>query len=280
MTSPLSVSRRSADIAGPVVLNRDEAAAPRRLNARALLAIGGLTVTGLFLFGVATASFFDHDPLETGSITGAPSAPVAGEADGAPTAKAEGSAQLVTAPLPARPARIDAGAGAAPSSEAQPTPAVTAKPAVIVSNERLAGGTRGRAVPSGDAEHLASLEAKIGVVVAETEAEVASLEEAHRLEGQPKVERETEVTRLELGGALSNDSVREDVAAPQIPLPQLKAARLTRYVNLREGPADESRVIAVLPTDADVDAEGDCGWCLVVYDGQRGYIYKSFIRYK
>lgn len=61
-------------------------------------------------------------------------------------------------------------------------------------------------------------------------------------------------------------------------LPAMSPVKVNRYVNMRSGPADESRVIVVVPSGATVQAESNCGWCTVTYKGQRGYIYKSFLQ--
>lgn len=115
--------------------------------------------------------------------------------------------------------------------------------------------------PAPDASATASISATDpgntdDVQVAESEAEVA------------KLEADTGMMGAQPTGA----------AAAELPLPAMKTARVTKYVNLRAGPADESRVIAVVPANAEVKVESGCQWCTVVYNGQRGYIYKSFIR--
>lgn len=67
--------------------------------------------------------------------------------------------------------------------------------------------------------------------------------------------------------------------APAAPaLPAMSPVKVNRYVNMRSGPADESRVLVVVPAGATVQAQGNCGWCVVTYKGQRGYIYKSFLQ--
>lgn len=68
----------------------------------------------------------------------------------------------------------------------------------------------------------------------------------------------------------------EQQSAPA--LPPLSATKVNRHVNLRAGPADESRVVLVVPAGATVQAQADCGWCVVTFKGQRGYIYKSFLQ--
>jgi hypothetical protein len=59
----------------------------------------------------------------------------------------------------------------------------------------------------------------------------------------------------------------------------LKPARANTWVNLRSGPGNDASVLAVVPYDAAILAEKNCRhWCEVVYDGRKGFIYKTFIR--
>lgn len=123
---------------------------------------------------------------------------------------------------------------------------------------------------SGTASILPSgLRGSLDVQVAETEADVAKLEAATGMLDQvPEPES--------VQPAASNVAPGTKLAA--VSQPDLKPAKVTKYVNLRDGPADEAQVLTVVPANADVDAEANCGWCTVVYKGQRGYIYKNFIR--
>jgi hypothetical protein len=57
-----------------------------------------------------------------------------------------------------------------------------------------------------------------------------------------------------------------------------REARVTKYVNLRSGPTDESKVVAVVPAKASVSVLDCKAWCEVVFDGKKGWIYKRFIR--
>ena len=57
-----------------------------------------------------------------------------------------------------------------------------------------------------------------------------------------------------------------------------REARVTKYVNLRSGPTDESNVVAVVPAKASVSVLDCKAWCEVVFDGKKGWIYKRFIR--
>lgn len=59
----------------------------------------------------------------------------------------------------------------------------------------------------------------------------------------------------------------------------LRESRIASAVNLRARPHNHANVLTVIPTDAVIMAQANCEhWCNVVYDGQQGYIYKTFIR--
>lgn len=59
----------------------------------------------------------------------------------------------------------------------------------------------------------------------------------------------------------------------------LRESRIASAVNLRARPHNHADVLTVIPTDAVIMAQANCEhWCNVVYDGQQGYIYKTFIR--
>jgi hypothetical protein len=102
------------------------------------------------------------------------------------------------------------------------------------------------------------------VAVAETEDEVAVLEEIQRREVEADV-------GLPSGEATA--SIGQEVA------PSMRAAIATNYVNMRAGPDDDAEVLVVVPALAEIEAEEDCNWCAVVFDGREGYIYRSFISY-
>jgi Bacterial SH3 domain len=68
----------------------------------------------------------------------------------------------------------------------------------------------------------------------------------------------------------------------RVPLPDKgddtgRAAKVTKHVNLRSRPADESKVLTVVPARASVNVLSCKSWCEVEYDGQKGFIYKRFI---
>ncbi|MDI6027890.1 hypothetical protein QBK99_17005 [Corticibacterium sp. UT-5YL-CI-8] len=138
------------------------------------------------------------------------------------------------------------------------------------------------------AERLAipgGLRGTVDVQVAESEADVAMLEASTGMtdESAPAPDTDT-VASVEpntdelLAVTEPQAAVRTPVQAPAGPLPALKPAKATQAVKLRAGPADEAGVITVLPANATIQAEADCQWCTVVYNGQRGYVYKTFIR--
>ena len=52
---------------------------------------------------------------------------------------------------------------------------------------------------------------------------------------------------------------------------------MKEHVNLRSGPADESKVLTVIPAKASVNVLNCKSWCEVEYAGQKGFIYKRFI---
>lgn len=100
----------------------------------------------------------------------------------------------------------------------------------------------------------------------------------------PVAENDDEIATLE---AIQREEVDDDIGAPSdeptaaIPSPAgpMSAATTTRWVNMRTGPADDAEIMVVVPALAEIQAETDCNWCSVSYDGQQGYIYKTFISY-
>lgn len=64
------------------------------------------------------------------------------------------------------------------------------------------------------------------------------------------------------------------------PLQQdLRKRQTAKYVNLRAGPDNDADVLTIVPAKTIVLAEDNCvHWCAAVYEGQQGFIYKSFFR--
>lgn len=79
--------------------------------------------------------------------------------------------------------------------------------------------------------------------------------------------------------AATTDDQAEEVAAAQ-PSPGQAPATVKSAVNLRAAPRSGSEVLSVVPAKAQIEAQRDCNWCAVTYDGRKGFIYKSFIDYR
>lgn len=68
----------------------------------------------------------------------------------------------------------------------------------------------------------------------------------------------------------------EKPAAEKRPAPQ-RTVRVNDGVNLRARPASGSKVLRVIPARSSVGLVDCEAWCEVVYDGTRGFIYRSFV---
>ena len=55
------------------------------------------------------------------------------------------------------------------------------------------------------------------------------------------------------------------------------SARITRAVNMRSGPNKGTEVIGVVPVGAPVQVVSCDGWCEIVYNKRRGFIYQTFL---
>jgi len=62
----------------------------------------------------------------------------------------------------------------------------------------------------------------------------------------------------------------EAVAAPAL-------ARVKSAVSMRSGPDRGAEVVGTVPADGPVQVVQCDGWCEVVYNGRRGFIYKTFL---
>jgi hypothetical protein len=60
----------------------------------------------------------------------------------------------------------------------------------------------------------------------------------------------------------------------------MRAAVVTRAVNMRAAPNGRAQVLTVVPGSSEIRAETDCSWCEIDYQGRSGFIYKSFITYR
>jgi hypothetical protein len=66
-------------------------------------------------------------------------------------------------------------------------------------------------------------------------------------------------------------------SASSEPVVASTSARIRRAVNLRSGPNKRTKVIGVLPVGAPVQVVSCDGWCEVVYNKRRGFIYQTFL---
>ena len=55
------------------------------------------------------------------------------------------------------------------------------------------------------------------------------------------------------------------------------AARVTAAVNLRSSPRKGSSIAVVVPAGSAVNVLSCNGWCEVVYNGKKGWVYKNFL---
>lgn len=119
------------------------------------------------------------------------------------------------------------------------------------------------------------------VAVAQTEADVAALEKATAKVAEHASESPNEIARLEAAGGMTTADVRQDVDPSDtaaIAAVIMRPARVLRWVNMRAAPQDGAKTVAIVPSEARVQAETGCGWCAVEFKGKRGFVYKSFLR--
>jgi len=274
----------------------------RRVSRGTVALLGGLCAVAVLLSGVVIAGFVAPDQLRTAAISAAEpenenpvSAAVAASAPRvAPKPASVQTASISTAkvdravppvvqaaargqapavvPLPAGDTRW--AKPAAPKQEAE----VAIAPAAEQPRKAVGPDERGTVAPQATASEMLA-DNKAGMTP--DDAATASIPAAGSTDDVQVAESEAEVAKLEAATGMVNGQAEAGQPTTDIadkPLPAMKTARVTKYVNLRAGPADESRVIAVVPANAEVKVESGCQWCTAVYNGQRGYIYKSFIR--
>lgn len=71
--------------------------------------------------------------------------------------------------------------------------------------------------------------------------------------------------------------------APSSPKPASagqKNAVTNRAVNMRAAPDKNAPVLLVVPANTQIETQANCSWCAITYQGNQGYIYKSFIDYR
>lgn len=262
-------------------------------NRIALCAAAG----AVLLMGAAAAALtFASDPAEapatlavqaneapasetpTPELAAAPAAEVAvaderkaqalAEAADAGTAEGQAPAMQQTAadPITAQQEPVEvAAAPQAPTAEADVPPAVSAAPAMAVTQTRGIGSDAAAAPEAAsdfppDEMATAAL-APAGQAAAD---DIAGVEGAG---SEPQV----------MAGVEETDAA----AAPsEIELLAATATKTTvkKWVNMRTGPDDDAASITVIPADAEVSVMSCDGWCHVIYEGQQGWVYKTFVR--
>lgn len=91
--------------------------------------------------------------------------------------------------------------------------------------------------------------------------------------GQPKREQPpTADAPSPLPGAIETGSVERADDPPAI-----RIARVVSDVNMRAGPSNGQSVLATISRGSHVEVINCRQWCEVIFSGQRGWIYKSFI---
>lgn len=108
---------------------------------------------------------------------------------------------------------------------------------------------------------------------------------------KPAVAEETDVASLpgvDIGGLAGHPSDENDNSGSTVRTvtkPAAKnlggvaagTARVTAAVNLRSSPRKGSSVAMVVPAGSAVNVLSCDGWCQVVYNGKKGWVYKSFL---
>ncbi|UVC17146.1 SH3 domain-containing protein [Mesorhizobium onobrychidis] len=76
--------------------------------------------------------------------------------------------------------------------------------------------------------------------------------------------------------ATQNDGTQAKVEAKQASAAD--TGRILRGVTMRTGPKNSAAAIVTIPAKTSVQVMGCKKWCQVVYNGKRGWIYKSFVK--
>ncbi|WP_292526021.1 SH3 domain-containing protein [Mesorhizobium sp.] len=79
-----------------------------------------------------------------------------------------------------------------------------------------------------------------------------------------------------LPAATQKDSTQAKVEAKQPSAAE--TGRILRGVTMRTGPKNSAAAIVTIPAKTSVQVMGCKKWCQIVYNGQRGWIYKSFVK--
>jgi hypothetical protein len=147
---------------------------------------------------------------------------------------------------------------------------------------KFRGGTSVSTGSTGSIDAINSLD-RSGDTVREASSEAEILE----LEAQMSAENPQDFAALTTDVAPS-DAGRSP-AVVEAPVATIEAAaesaaalapaRASAYVNLRASASNDATILTVVPANAAIRAASDCEhFCEVVYNGQRGFVGKSFVR--
>ncbi len=143
-----------------------------------------------------------------------------------------------------------------------------------VATTRVPGpGSKTLAYADDASKRLGDAFGKIGAAPAERapdQVETAAIEPSAARLPTPRPEYEP---------APAKPPVDDGDAAPaaRVPTPPTSNVTVNDAVNMRSRPQKHAKIVMVVPDNATVGLVDCDGWCEVVYDGRRGYIYKSFI---
>ena len=79
-----------------------------------------------------------------------------------------------------------------------------------------------------------------------------------------------------LPAATQTDGTQAKVEAKQPSAAE--TGRILRGVTMRTGPKNSAAAIVTIPAKTSVQVMGCKKWCQIVYNGKRGWIYKSFVK--
>ncbi len=101
------------------------------------------------------------------------------------------------------------------------------------------------------------------VEVAESEAEVIAIENRLSKEGAEHFDLPT----------------RTSTAAVAVNDQRFRWGTTREFVNLRAAPDNKAEVIVIVPANRKILTEDNCKhWCVAIYNGQQGFIYKAYIQ--
>lgn len=113
--------------------------------------------------------------------------------------------------------------------------------------------------------------------VASNEADIAILEVIQ----MPSAEDEAEPVVMTQDEPEALQAVAQAPAAAAVKANSgLRSAVTTGAVNMRAGPDKNAPVLLVVPANTSIETQSGCSWCAITYQGNQGYIYKSFIDYR